>query len=51
VREITPEAEEGLVLKEDAVEVLQILVVEVKIKITVNQVVIDLINQILVSLL
>jgi len=43
--ELNLEAEEGVRLEEDIVAVLQILLEEVKIKITVTQVIIDLINQ------
>jgi hypothetical protein len=43
--ELTLEVEEGVMLEEDAVTVLQISVEEVKIQITVSQVIRDLINQ------
>jgi hypothetical protein len=43
--ELTLEVEEGVLLEEDAVIVLQISVEEVKIQITVSQVIKDLINQ------
>jgi hypothetical protein len=43
--ELTLEVEEEVLLEVDAVAVLQILVEEVKIKITINQVIKSLINQ------
>ena len=43
--ETTPKAEEGVIIEEDATKVLQMLLVEERIKTQVIQVVIGLINK------